>query len=336
VKKHLLLTTLFSLLIFNWTNALALTSLEDLESEEGSVDQSLDLPDLPTEVIKKAGVSRRIFIMTNNNANLNKGDFITIVKNKTLASRALVAKTTTNGLAGIKLLKIYSLNTWNNLRLGNEVQIIKGDDSFARNKVASSDGSDDGGDTGKIQDEEDLFNETAVLDDDLTLDENKKRLLKTDHIISANIGLFEGVDDAGASKRYTLTGAAWAYQIEDNIWAEASLLQGKASDFPSSGLQTSLLVTSIRAKYVFEGPSYSYFLPYFGYMIVKASSPDAGVDATGDTDQTVLDREVQLVEDMAENKIVFGVTVLKRLVPGWFVRADLGLDQIGFGASLEF
>jgi len=333
VKKTLLTFFLSSLLLCHFS-AFGLSTLEDLEGGE-SIDQQLDLPDLPTEQIIKAGFSRKIFILTNKNSNLSKGDFITIVSNKRMATRALVAKTTADQLCGIKILKIYSLDTWNNLRIGSNVQIIKGDDSFAKNKLTSGENGDDST-GGKIQEEEDLFNDTAVLNDDLTLEENSKRLLKTDNIISAHLSSYEGIDDSNSSKRYLLTGASWSYQVEDNIWGEISFIQGTAKDFPNSGLSTTLRIFTFKGKYTFSGPSYSYFLPYIGYQIVSAESPDAGVDGDGTIEQSVLDQEIELVDNFNKNKIIFGVTALKRLVPGWFVRADLGTDALSAGVSLEF
>ena len=53
-------------------------------------------------------------------------------------------------------------------------------------------------------------------------------------------------------------------------------------------------------------------------------------------DPADLSRETQLVENSKSNSVVFGVTILKRLVPGWFVRADIGSDVIAFGVALEF
>ena len=62
-----------------------------------------------SETIKTIGRTKKIFILTNNNGLLGKGDFITLMINdQKPVIRALVAKNH-EGLSGIKILKIYSL-----------------------------------------------------------------------------------------------------------------------------------------------------------------------------------------------------------------------------------
>jgi hypothetical protein len=39
---------------------------------------------------------------------------------------------------------------------------------------------------------------------------------------------------------------------------------------------------------------------------------------------------------MQDNALVAGVTILRRLVPGWFIKADLGTDQLNIGFAIEF
>ena len=42
------------------------------------------------------------------------------------------------------------------------------------------------------------------------------------------------------------------------------------------------------------------------------------------------------VENLKKSSVIFGATVLKRIVPGWFIRADLGNDILSGGLTLEF
>jgi hypothetical protein len=81
---------------------------------------------------------------------------------------------------------------------------------------------------------------------------------------------------------------------------------------------------------------YSYIQPYIGYQKVWATSKTAGVDNGDGKTPDQLQLELDLVNESAKNNFIFGVTILKRIVPGWFLRADLGLDIIGGGLSLEY
>ena len=219
-----------------------------------------------------------------------------------------------------------------------EVQIIRGDDSYFINlKKRRKKDKDDAGAT-LIQDEEDLFNEKTLLEDDLSLEDNKtNRLIKQDNVISAYVGRIEAQDQDGNSARYNQINAAWAYQLEDNIFVEGSYGQNVIKDFPSTGLDTKLTNLTFKAKYAFQAPFYSFLLPYVGFQVVNADSPGAGVqDSSNPVSEEDLANESARLEDIKKNTVVFGVTLLKRLVPGWFFRADLGSDIIGGGFALEF
>ena len=78
-------------------------------------------------------------------------------------------------------------------------------------------------------------------------------------------------------------------------------------------------------------------MPYLGLQFTRSYSPGAGVPgSTGDISQEELDLEVDQVDKLNRNRFILGITVLKRMVPGWFMRADIGLDQLGGGIGLEF
>jgi hypothetical protein len=76
-------------------------------------------------------------------------------------------------------------------------------------------------------------------------------------------------------------------------------------------------------------------MPYVGYQIININSPGAGVE-DGESTPEELDQELRLVDDLKKSSVIFGVTVLKRIVPGWFIRADLGTDILNAGLTLEF
>ncbi|EQC45114.1 hypothetical protein M899_3464 [Bacteriovorax sp. BSW11_IV] len=285
--------------------------------------------DLPTEKIEKISASGRIFIITNTNQSFSKGDFISLIKFNKLVTRALVAKDT-NGIAGIKILKTYSLDLFKDLRVGDEVKVLRGDDSFFKVKKKEET------ETSKINEEEDLYNEDLITEDDLDLNENKNRAIKTDNIISASLGFLDTIDKDQNSIRLNQFNASWAYQFDDNIWGEVLYGEGTQKNFPDDGLGTKITNLTVRGKYTFAGPMFTYFQPYAGFQIINADSPGAGQPDAQKTDPVALQKELDLVDSLKEKRVIFGVTVLKRLVPGWFMRGDFGNDMLNVGFSLEF
>ncbi|WP_417336964.1 hypothetical protein [Halobacteriovorax marinus] len=317
--------------LFLTTNSYSQSVIDEFNEQSESNQLASELV---TEKITKVSNSKRTYIITNENQAFNKGDFITLVLANNLAARAIVAKSL-NDLAGIKIIKIYSLDLFKSFRPDLEVQIIRGDDSFFGAKKETEEEKED---ASLLKEEEDLYNGT-LLEDDLSLDENTNRKIKTDNIISLNVGLIEGLNNDGSTQRYTHLNGMWMYQFEDNIWAEVGYGQNLINDYPSPGFDTKMTNVFIRAKYTISAPFYSFVQPYLGFQMINASSPQAGVDDPNDgvtPTQAQLDNEIQLVEDLKKRQVIFGLTVLKRLVPGWFIRADLGSDIMNVGFSLEF
>jgi hypothetical protein len=320
---------IFLILVF-FTRAYAQESVVDQFSEEATSEL---VPSLAVEKIERISPSNRIFVITNSNTSFDKGDYISILRNTKLAARALVAKTTDGGLAGVKILKIYSLSQWKKLKKGSNIQIIRGDDSYYRLKKKKL--TEEEKDESIVKGSEDLFDKTTFLEDDLTLEEKSDRIIKQDNIVCLSFGEIESIDNDSSAQGYTQLNVSWAYQIEDNIWTEFSYGQNIVEDFPNPGLETKLTNMTFKAKYIIQAPFFSYVMPYVGYQIHGADSPGAGTEDVNNPGLD-LEAELQLVEDMKKSTVVFGVTVLKRLVPGWFVRADLGSDIISLGFGLEF
>lgn len=317
---------IFSLL-FSFS-ALKAQSIFDTFGNQANVSRS---GDLATETIDRISLSRRIFIITNQANSFGKGDFITLLVNGEPVARAVAAKTTDNQLAGIKILTIYTLNLWNELKVGQQIQIFRGDDSALRNQQAQT----EEGPESIIASEEDLFNDTTFLEDDLQLDENQNRVIKNDHLLGVQLSQVEGVNNDFSTIRYNMIQASYGYQIDDNIFVEGMLGRSVLNDFPALGLDTTLTNLTARAKYTFAGPYLSFFQPYVGFQVINADSDEAGV-ATEDVTEEELQQELDLLAETKKNRIVFGVTVMRRLVPGWFIRADLGSDLLSAGLSLEF
>lgn len=313
--------------------------LDDIEEEDKTETTAEQAPNLVAETIRVISPSKKIFILTNENQSYSKGDFISLLVANKLVCRALVAKTTDQKLSGIKIVKIYDLALWKQLASGKEVLVLKGDDSYYTNKEKApgkKQDKNDKKDESKLQTDEDLFNSTSLgSEDDLSLEESGKRLIRPDNLVSVNVGLIQAKDVDGSSKRYTQLNGAWAYQLSDNIWGEAALGTNTITDYPSTGLDTRLINITVRGKYTFSAPFYSYLQPYVGYQTVLAQSPSAGQNPDNDPNIDT-QKEIQMVNDLKKSSVIFGVTVLKRIVPGWFMRADLGTDIINGGLTIEF
>ncbi len=295
-----------------------------LPSEVPSSEKS---PELSKETIKAISNSQKIFILTNDAQSFGKGDFISLLLDNKLVCRALVAKSTNSNLSGIKIIKIYSLDLWKQLNTGKQVQVLRGDDSyFTPQTVALKDTIKKPEDKNIVKSEEDLYNSTTLDDgEDPTLEDSSKRQIKTDNLIAINIGLIDGVTDTQATTRYTHLNGSWAYQISDNIWSELMLGSNTIRDLPALGVDTRMTAYSGRLKYTISAPFYSYIQPYIGYQIITAQSPGAVTPA-----------EFLLVDMLKKSRVVAGATILRRIVPGWFARIDLGNDIINGGLLLEF
>lgn len=284
-----------------------------------------------TETIKIISNSKKIFIITNNNQQLGPGDFISLALDNNLAARAVVAKNH-QGQVGIKILKIYSLSQWGRLRRDLEVQIIKGDDTlFGKKTEAPAEQA-----VSKIKSEDDLYTGDVVVDNEIgTFEDNKKRHIKPDNLVGVSGAFYEAseIPSRGGKVRGTEFGISWAYQFADNYFVEGLYGRTTLNDYPNDGIQTLVNRLTARLKYNFKGPLYTFFMPYVGFQSFTVSSPDAG---KGNVTSTIADEEVKAIDDLKKSGPVFGVTVLRRLVPGWFVKADLGTDVISVGFSIEF
>lgn len=290
--------------------------------------------DIFSETIKIISETKKIFILTNNNQQLGPGDFISLALDNKLAARALVAKTH-QGQVGIKILKIYSMSQWSKLRRNQEIQIIKGDDSTFAKKADGKNGEVAA--TSKITSEEDLYTGGVSADEDEpgVFDDRKNRHIKPDNIISVGGGYYTvgNIESQGGGKRaITEFNASWAYQIQDNYFLEGLYGATKINDYPGDGIQTNLTHTILRLKYNIKGPIYTYFMPYVGYHMFGVSSPEAGNTRNAQVNA----QEEDAVDKLKKAGPIAGVTILRRLVPGWFIKADIGLDTLTGGFAIEF
>jgi hypothetical protein len=326
--KSILLKVVYSFLILG-SFAIHAQSLVD----DANLSSSFDGSNVFAETIKIISNSKKIFILTNNNQQLGPGDFVSLALENKLAARALVAKTH-QGQVGIKILKIYSLAQWGRLKRDLEVQIIKGDDTqFGRKPEKNQ--SQDQNNTARIRSEDDLYSSDVIVDDEVGIfDENKNRHIKPDNLVSLTGGFLDAaeVESRGGKVRTNEFGIGWAYQFTDNFFVEGLYGRAIIDNFPGDGQQTLVNHLTARIKYNIKGPLFTFFMPYVGYHTYNISSPDAGK-----TDNTIADNEqLDAIEALKKNGPVFGVTILRRLVPGWFIKADLGSDIINVGFAIEF
>lgn len=280
------------------------------------------------ETIKIISASKKIFILSNNNQQLGQGDFISLALDNKLAARAVVAKNY-DGQTGIKILKIYSLSQWARLRKGQEVQVIRGDDSMFGKKVVEQKVTPTE-EAPQIKSEEDLFNDRVTIDDG-EFDDGSKRHIKPDNVVSVGLGFLSAKDLNNEEARATQFSGSWAYQFTDNWFAEFTYARSQLEDYPAKGAQT--LVNNVvgRLKYNFKAPLYSFIMPYIGFQSQTVSS-NAGKTGIAATDAA----ELEVVDELKKTGPVFGVSILRRLVPGWFIKGDLGSDVLNLGVAIEF
>ncbi len=286
---------------------------------------------LTKEKIVKISNTKRVIILSYQNRGFLPGDYVTILFNDKHVARAVAAKTTEDARAGLKIIKVYDLELWNSLIEGKEVQVLRGDDSYYLNRTAGDPNDPAQKEINRITSEDDLFNDSTYLEEDLEIESNKKRKIKTDNIFTAGIGFIDTVDLEGNSSSDSTYGFSYMYQMADNVWVEGGYQFATLNGFPTTEVSTALTTLTFKVSYVFEAPFYSYILPYAGYRLMSLDSPDAqDGDTVDEEDQTKLLQQVESTGPVA------GVTVLKRLVPGWFARLDIGTDIISFGGSFEF
>ncbi|MFG1493185.1 hypothetical protein ACRXCV_00950 [Halobacteriovorax sp. GFR7] len=284
--------------------------------------------DLANEKLLRISGTRRIILVSNSQDSFAKGDYITILINKVPVARGVVPKQEENQ-AAVKITKIYDEDLFKNFFVNQDVQILRGDDS------AYGKPSENPEDQFKITDSESLYDDTTLLEEDLYGEDNQQTgVIKNDNIASVGIGLVDGFNTAGKQDTNTQYNAAWSFQIEKNIWVEGFIGRHLIRAFPAEDIDTAVNQYIFRAKYAFEGPLYTVFMPYVGYKFATADSPGAGDVSKVGSDQA--QRELDLVASVEQDEFVFGATGFKRLVPGWFLRVDIGTDVMGVGLALEF
>ncbi len=319
MKRFSIIFSVFMAMTINAQSIVdSLTSDDVQESQDSS---------LATEKIESISPTRKILVITNSNGSYTKGDFISLIFKSQLIARAIVAKIKDN-VSGIKIVKVYSQEQWLSLTTKQEIQILRGDDSYYLASLKKESTEDDA--SSLIDDDDDLFNETTFADGNLEIEDNKKRLIKPDNLLGGNIGAISVSTDTSSAT--THFGLLWARQLSDNFWVEGMVGLSQISDYPGENIDTDLYSFTGRIKYTFSAPFYSFIQPYVGMQYNYASAPGAGVDVSA----AAAEVELSKLEKLKRFKVAMGISVLKRLVPGWFIRADIGTDGMYAGLTLEF
>ncbi|MAE59128.1 MAG: hypothetical protein CME69_09620 [Halobacteriovorax sp.] len=298
--------------------------------------------DLTEETVLKHSISKRIYLLTNEENSFAEGDYVTMLLGRKPVVRGLIAKNTKKG-AAFKVTKVYSGELFNAIVPQTRVQIIRGDDSFFRLKKPEQKEEEV-----KIESEEDLFDETDLLDENEYEEESKGGSIKNDNMIFFGFGYAKSFNpqsftvdgstataSGGDETNAIQLNGSYAYQMIKNVWIEGVVGRHDVSDWPHTGLQTTIWEFTGRIKYLINGPAYTFFLPYIGFQIKRLDSPSAGSDAEG-IEQAQKVAELQDVAEAEDQTVAIGVTFLRRLVPGWFIKADIGTDILAFGLALEF
>ncbi len=322
----------FALLFYsvNCFSQSILDEFEDVEQTSGETTY-----DLTQEKILKHSLSRRIFIISNENTSFGQGDFITLLIQKKPVVRGLVAKNMASK-AAFKVTKVYSTELFRALVPNLSIEVIRGDDSFYRLKKKEEKQEEQ---QPIIQDEEDLFDEEALLEDEFSEDGKDKSEIRSDNLLGFAVSYanYNGVD--GSELQFQ---AQYGYKLLKDVWFEGIAGYSTIRDYPETGtgvssIDTSIAIAQFRIKYAIKGPMYTIIMPYFGYQIpFYVDSPGAGEDSTGTQTDTELAAEEAAVEDLKVSEAVYGVTVLRKLVPGWYIRLELGVDNVAGGLNLEF
>lgn len=284
-----------------------------------------------TETVLRISRSQSIFILSNRDSGLAKGDFVSLVLQGRLTARALVTMTA-GERAGIKIHRIHSLTQWGKLREGTEVQVLRGDERpfLAR--------TEEGEPSPSISPEtpEDLFDET-LLEDDMDIEEDGSGVIVNNNVLAFSMDSLEVTALAGTTTRHFQPNVSWAYQFEENLWFELVYGRGIIKAFPADDINTALDNVVLRIQYAISAPLYTIVQPYVGYQRTMADSPNAG---QSDQDNSIsparLLDELDDVESLEKSRVVFGVSLLRRLVPSWFIKGTVGSDALSLGLALEF
>lgn len=169
---------------------------------------------------------------------------------------------------------------------------------------------------------------------DIAVKENSNKKFEKNNFFGANVGSTSGFDYRGNSKFYLQYGASFARQFVDNIWAELFYGYSQLQSFPVAlavSIQHSL---SLRIKYTFALPFEFFAMPYVGARYIVLDTPDYSADLQYEMGRSIEDKAKR--RRRLTDSLIFGATVVRRIIPGLLARADIGYDSINLGLNVEF
>lgn len=325
--------------------------VEDLSQQK---DQPTSIKDqLFNEKIITVSSNKRIYVITNEQKKMIRGDFITILQNEKPIMRGLVVKTR-DDQSGIKIVKVYAQDDWLALAKNNSIDILRGDDSYywkqlKEEKAAltqTTNSSTNSSNT--LPSSTETQNDLAFLNDSTSVGEisenDSDKKIKSNNMLHFAIGQEKSIGINSDSASYLHYQVGWTRQLLANWWAQLGYGYSIMKKFPAPDIDSGLNVFSFSIGYLFELPLYSFLLPYIGMEKPYVVSPGAGAllcnSASTTCNHTVdakrAQNELDLVADAQKISPLFGITFYKRLVPGWTMRASVDNRLIGLGLDMEY
>lgn len=304
-------------------NVFSQSLVEDLESENSQAQAQKVSSLAVNEKIVVTSRSKRIFILSNDSQHFGVGDLATMLIGNNKVVRGIIAKAQ-KGKIALKVLKTFSTERRNRLRKNNLVQLIKGDDSIISNSPTGNSINN------KIQYEDDLYSNKLLID----LEEKE---VVSEKLIEKNLlqfagGLLRGIGTDFQEESYVHWLLSYSVKVQKKWWLEGVYGYSPAKRFPAEGLGTDVHAVTIKGKYTFDLPFYSFLMPYLGAQIKFANSSGAGENVTAEQAEI----EEDLIKEMGGFNLAYGLTFHKRFVPGWFLTANLGSDVMSVGLSIGF
>jgi len=265
------------------------------------------------------------------------GDFVSFVKDNQLILRGLVVKTR-DDRSGLKLVKIYDQNLWKSLSTGNDIQMLRGDDSYflvqikkeqeALLEVNTANQSNASSNSSESLSAE----EKMILGSDISL-ENKSdnRKINANHLLYFTAGNYRSLGTSGESDTYMHYRVGWGFQVFNNWFTDVSYGYTVLKKYPEVDIDTALNTISFKFGYIFQLPIHSFLYAYGGLYNSIATAPGAG-EGVSDAQAEL---EIQRVRDIEGLGYLGGISFYKRLVPGWTFKVDIDLKNVGVGIMVE-
>ncbi|MDH4467768.1 MAG: hypothetical protein QE271_06890 [Bacteriovoracaceae bacterium] len=325
------------LTIFLFVKSASAQSVADALKPE-NFDVTLAKDALFTENVITIGATRRIYILTNENKKIIPGDYLTMIslEGKMLA-RGIVVKLRDDKF-GIRVKKIYDPVEWNKVKEDDDVQLLKGDDSlYTKMQNEQSKVEEDIKGTPGDQLNSDFQLLSGDYDIDLKSqgkydDTRNLGVINSPNILTVGIGRINAIGTDLSNKNYLNYQFSFMHQIFKNIWPEVTYSYSLLKKFPAVDIDSGLHIVTGKIRVAFDLGFYTYLLPYAGIKKGFADSPGAG----DNPDAVAANNELALLDDVEQVEAVYGVSIIKRLVPSWVFRFDAGNDILAIGLGVEF